>query len=294
MKRRITALVAVFVALFALTAASSVQDPTSYTNVAVTGTLEVTGVTTLVGAVGVTGVLTVVNETVSGTLGVTGETTVVNVTASGTLDVTGVSTLGVVTGTTIDGTADVTAGSGANTVVSSATGTVYAGTARPTFEIMVTAPEFIANVGSPVNALIGSANAQGWAMDAAADESISGMFKVPDGFAAVDVTCSIGWSTTGTTDTQAVYFDLITVPTAPGEDTGVAGNTDTGNGALDGSAIANELNETAIVVAASTEWAADDIVYFSVSRDADHGSDDLAADVSVHYLRCVGTATDVQ
>lgn len=290
MKRRITALLAVFVALFALTAASSVQDATSFTNVAVTGTMNVTGVTTLVGAVGVTGNLTAVNVVASGTLGVTGEATFVNATASGTLDVTGVSTLGVVTGTTVDGTTDVTAGSGANTVVSSATGTVYAGTARPTFELWIGPGDFIANAGTPVRALIGSANAQGWAMDASADESISGMAKVPDGFAAVDTTCLIGWSSTATSGD--VIFDLITVPTAVTEDAGLAGNTDSVTDTAGDTA--DDLQEASVTVAASTEWAADDIVYFTVNRDADNGSDNLAADVSVHYVRCTGTATDVQ
>lgn len=194
--------------------------------------------------------------------------------------------------TDLDGTT--TVGTGSNTVTISTTGIALAGTARATHEVFVPAGDFLANAGTPARALIGSANAQGWAADAASDESISALFKVPDGFAAADATCSIGWSTTGTTDTQAVFFDLITVPVADGEDSGVAGNTDSDSAALGATAAADELHELAITVGASTEWAANDIVYVTINRDADNAGDTLAADASIHYLRCTLTVTDLQ
>ncbi len=184
----------------------------------------------------------------------------------------------------------ITAGSGGNTIVLSATGTVYAGTARATHEVFLGAGSFLVNAGSAALAVIGGANAQGFALDASSDESISSMFKVPDGFAAVDATCLIGWSSTATTND--VIFDVITVPTAITEDSGLAGNTDSVTDTAGDTA--DDLQEASVTVTASTEWAANDIVYVTINRDADNGSDNLAADVSVHYFRCTMTVTDVQ
>lgn len=168
----------------------------------------------------------------------------------------------------------------------------FAGNARPTFEVFIPAGDFLANAGSPANALIGSANAQGWAMDGTSDESISAMFKVPDGFAAVNATCYIGWSSANTGGSDVVW-DVVTVPTAVGEDSGLAGNTDSVTDT--DSTTADDLNEASVTVAASTEWAADDIVYVTINRDANNAADTLdGVDASVHYFRCTGTATDVQ
>ena len=92
--------------------------------------------------------------------------------------------------------------------------------------------------------------------------------------------------------TNDVIFDLITVPTAVGEDSGAAGNTDSVTDTTAGTA--DFLSEASVTVGASTEWAAGDIVYVTVNRDADNGSDNLAGDASIHYVRCTMTVTDVQ
>jgi len=93
-----------------------------------------------------------------------------------------------------------------------------------TNEVYLPAGDFLARIGTPARGIIGSANAQGWALDAATDESISAMLLVPDSFDPVDVTCYIGWSSTATSGDA--IFDVTTVPTAQTEDSGLAGNTD--------------------------------------------------------------------
>ena len=179
------------------------------------------------------------------------------------------------------------------TAFANATGKVsFAGTARPTKYLFFPAREFQPEGANP-SVMTVATHAIGWGLDPASDEAITTSFRIPDNWATgTDATAKIYWAANDALST-VVRFDVITVPLAEDELTSGAGNTDT----LDDtevSATAYDLNVTgAITIAASTEWAAGDLIFLSINRDANHANDTLAADCIVLGIEIAYTASQI-
>lgn len=166
----------------------------------------------------------------------------------------------------------------------------FLGSARRSKKVWFAPDTFVAHTGTPVSTQVGAGSAFGFAFDAAADESITTTFMVPDNWtAASDVTAKIFWAANDTNQTDVIW-DIITVPLAEDEAAAGAGNTDSVTD-TEVSATANDLNITAAVtIAASTEWAAGDMVILRINRDADNVGDTLAADAIFLGLELTYTA----
>lgn len=170
----------------------------------------------------------------------------------------------------------------------------FLGSARPTKTKYLPAQAFTPIAGSPVlTTEIGANKAIGFAFDDAAEEGVATTFVVPDDWAAAtDVTLNIYWAASSAEGaTKAVVWDVNTLPLASDED--MSGGTlivDTATDTLI-SGTAWDLNVSqSITIAASTEWAAGDMVSLILFRDGDNTSDDVTGDAVVLGVKLTYTS----
>ena len=159
------------------------------------------------------------------------------------------------------------------------TGAITAfGSARPTRSDFVGAGAFVAHTGSAALTQVGTGLAFGWALDAAADESVTAFWQVPrDWDAATNVTAKIHWVANATTG-DAV-FDLTTLGIISGETVNAAGNADSTTQTTAGTAWF--LNITSALTIAFGELAAGDMLAVKINRDADNAADTLSVDAFI-------------
>lgn len=169
----------------------------------------------------------------------------------------------------------------------------FAGTARNTKTLWISAAEFDAHTGTPPMTNVGMG--RGWGFDPDADEAISTQFRVPwDMDVSADCTITLHYCVNDANAAHKSYWEFTTVPLAENElATGAGPGADTMNDTLV-SATANDYNISgATTIGSASEWTAGDLVLLKVLRDADNGSDDVDADVIVFGVSIAYTSDKV-
>lgn len=154
----------------------------------------------------------------------------------------------------------------------------FVGTARVTQKEFVGAGEFMSHTGSPALTQVGTGLVFGWALDAAADESITALWRVPqDWDSSTAITAKVFWAANAVAGDA--IFDLATIGLVSSESVNVAGNVDSVTMTTDGTAY--DLNITSALTIAAVELAAGDMMAINLNRDANNAADTLAADALI-------------
>lgn len=143
--------------------------------------------------------------------------------------------------------------------------------------------------GTPAVTAVGGAVGAGYAFDAASEESVITVLRVPDSLPALDTASTVDvyiqWSAAATSGD--VIWDLTYVAVNLGEDVGGGGTaaqvTDTVAGTAD------YLSEAPVISIAASALANADLLFLKISRKAAEAGDTMAGDASLQGLRIAYT-----